>query len=158
MNGLREYLIPYLVSQAISIIILYVAWKNTRLARLLFLLMFLYAGSYNMYIGLVKPEEYLGFAELAIPLYRDFIEGWFSNYNHVLIPLIALGQLAIALGMLLHQHWVRLACLGAIIFLLSIAPLMVGSAFPFSITVSAAAILILRNDEMESLWRASGAR
>lgn len=155
MKGLENFLIPYIASQVISIIILYVAWKNTRLARLIFTLMFLYAGCYNMYIGFMKPDEYLGFADMAIPLYRDFINGWFSNFNYILIPLIATGQLAIAVGMILNDNWVRLACMGSIIFLLSIAPLMVGSAFPFSITVSAAALLILRNDDMNVLWKSS---
>jgi hypothetical protein len=153
MKGLENSLIPYIASQVISIIVLYVAWKNTRLARLIFTLMFLYAGCYNMYIGFMKPDEYLGFADMAIPLYRDFINGWFSNFNYILIPLIATGQLVIAVGMILNDNWVRLACMGSIIFLLSIAPLMVGSAFPFSITVSAAALLILRNDDMNVLWK-----
>jgi hypothetical protein len=155
MKGLDNFLIPYIASQVISIIVLYVAWKNTRLARLIFTLMFLYAGCYNMYIGFMKPDEYLGFADTAIPLYRDFINGWFSNFNYILIPLIATGQLAIAVGMILNDNWVRLACMGSIIFLLSIAPLMVGSAFPFSITVSAAALLILRNDDINVLWKSS---
>jgi len=153
MNGLENYLIPYFGSQLVSIIVLYAAWKNTRLGRLFFALMFLYAGCYNMYIGFVIHDAYLGFAELAVPLYRDFINGWFSYYNYIMIPMIATGQLAIGIGMVLNGGWVQLACLGAIIFLLSIAPLMVGSAFPFSLTVSAAAFLILRNDELEYLWK-----
>ncbi|MCU0356733.1 MAG: hypothetical protein MUE95_04075 [Cyclobacteriaceae bacterium] len=152
MRGLDTFLLPYIASQIISVIILYVAFRNTRLARLLFALMFLYAGCYNMYIGFAKPDEYQGFAELALPLYRDFINGWFSSYNYLLIPLIALGQLGIGLGMVLQDQWVQLACIGAIIFLLSIAPLMVGSAFPFSLTVSFALLLILRNDDMNVLW------
>ncbi len=40
MNGLQEYLIPYLGSQLISIVLLVVALKNTRLARLRFAMMF----------------------------------------------------------------------------------------------------------------------
>ncbi len=152
MRGLDTFLLPYIASQIISVIFLYVAFRNTRLARLLFALMFLYAGCYNMYIGFAKPDEYQGFAELALPLYHDFINGWFSSYNYLLIPLIALGQLGIGLGMVLQDQWVQLACIGAIIFLLSIAPLMVGSAFPFSLTVSFALLLILRNDDMNVLW------
>lgn len=156
MNGLQEYLIPYLGSQLISIVLLVVALKNTRLARLLFAMMFLYAGCYNMYIGFVRPDEYLGFADLAVPLYRDFINGWFTNNNYIVIPMIATGQLGIAIGMLLTEGWVKLACLGAILFLLAIAPLLIGSAFPFSITVSIAAWLILRKDEGNYLWQQSG--
>jgi hypothetical protein len=55
--------------------------------------------------------------------------------------------------MLLHGWWVKLACIGSIIFLLSISPLMVGSAFPFSITVSIAAVLILTDDDKNYIWK-----
>jgi hypothetical protein len=59
--------------------------------------------------------------------------------------LIAVGQFIIAFGMLLKGIWVKLSCIGSIIFLLAIAPC--SSAFPFSITVFLAAFLIYKNDE-----------
>lgn len=152
MRGIEEYWLPYILSQAVSLILLWVAWKKKGWARFLFALLFLYAGCYNLYIGLTKPDEYNNFARLAIPLYRDFIEGWFSTYNYIMIPLIALGQLLIGIGFLLKGWWLRMACMGAIIFLVAIAPLMVGSAFPFSITVSLAAWLILRNRAGQAYW------
>ena len=153
MEGLQEYLMPYLISQAASLIMLIAAWKRTRWARWLFSVLFLWASATNMYIGLTDPDSYLDNARFAIPLYQDFINGWFSHYNHIIIPLIAVGQFFIAAGMILNGWWVKLACIGSIIFLLSIAPLMVGSAFPFSITVSIAAVLILINDDKNYAWK-----
>jgi len=153
MEGSQEYLLPYLISQAASLIILIAAWKRTRWARWLFSALFLWASATNMYIGLTNPDSYLDNARFAIPLYQDFINGWFSHYNHIIIPLIAVGQFFIAIGMLLHGWWVKIACIGSIIFLLSISPLMVGSAFPFSITVSIAAFLILINDDENYIWK-----
>jgi len=153
MEGLQEYLMPYIISQAASLIILIAAWKRTRWARWLFSMLFLWASATNMYIGLTDPDSYLDNARFAIPLYQDFINGWFSHYNHIIIPLIAVGQFFIAAGMILNGWWVKLACIGSIIFLLSIAPLMVGSAFPFSITVSIAAVLILINDDKNYAWK-----
>lgn len=152
MKGLDQWLVPYLVSQVVGLGILLAATLNIRVARILFSILFLYAGCYNMYIGLTKPDTYLEFADLALPFYRNFINGWFSQYNHIVIPLIAIGQLFIGIAMVLRGRWVNLACVGAIIFLLSIAPLMVGSAFPFSILVSIAALLILRKDELNYIW------
>ena len=114
---------------------------------------FFWASGTNMYIGITKPDTYQLYADLAIPAYRDFINGWFSHYNYIIIPLIAVGQFLIASGMLLKSWWVKAACVGAIIFLLSIAPLMVGAAFPFSITVSIAAWLILLNDDKNYIWK-----
>ena len=153
MDGLQEYLVPYLISQAASLIILIVALKRTRWARWLFSILFLWASGTNMYLGLTDPDSYLDNARFAIPLYRDFINGWFSHHNHIIIPLIAIGQFFIAVGMLLHGWWVKLACIGSIIFLLSISPLMIGSAFPFSITVSIAGFLILINDDKNYIWK-----
>jgi len=153
MEELQEYLVPYLISQAASLIILIAAWKRTRWARWLFSALFLWASATNMYIGLTDPDSYLDNARFAIPLYQDFINGWFSHYNHIIIPLIAIGQFCISIGMLLHGWWVKLACIGSIIFLLSIAPLMVGAAFPFSITVSIAAWLIFLNDDKKYIWK-----
>ena len=153
MNGFDEYIIPYLISQIVSIIILIAAWKRTRWARWLFSTLFFWASATNMYIGLTDPDSYLDNARFAIPLYQDFINGWFSHYNHIIIPLIAIGQFFIAIGMLLYGWWVKLACIGSIVFLLSISPLMVGSAFPFSITVSIAAVLILTDDDKNYIWK-----
>ena len=153
MNSLEGYLIPYVVAQAASIILLIVAWKKTRWARVLFALLFFWASGTNMYLGITKPDTYQLYADLAIPLYRDFINGWFSRHNYIVVPLIAAGQFLIASGMLLKGWLLSAACIGAIIFLLSIAPLMVGAAFPFSITVSIAAWLILLNDDKNYIWK-----
>ena len=153
MNGLDQFLIPYIGSQIAGLIILIVAWKRTRWARWLFALLFLWASATNMYLGLRDPTIYQEYAEFAIPLYRDFINGWFSHYNYIVIPLIALGQLGIAIAMLLKGVWVKLGCIGIILFLSGIAPLLVGSAFPFSITVSIAAILIYKNDDKNFAWQ-----
>lgn len=147
MKGLEQYLWPYIISQALSLVILFAAWKRTRVARVLFCILFFWASGVNMYTGITKPEVYLSYGDLALPFYRDFIRGWFSHYNHVLVPLIAAGQFGIAVAMLLQKSWMRMACIGAILFLLAIAPLMVGSAFPFSITVSVAAFLVWRYDD-----------
>ena len=152
MKGLDQYLVPYIISQIVGIGVLIAATLNIRLTRILFSVIFLYAACYNMYIGLIKPDTYLGFSELAIPLYRDFINGWFSQNNHIVIPIIAIGQLLISIGMILKGRWVVIACIGTIIFLLSISPLMVGSAFPFSIPVSIAVLLILRIKELDYIW------
>lgn len=153
MKGLDEYLLPYLLSQVASILILLVSLWRTKWGRLLLSALFLWASVTNLYIGLRSPDSYLDNARLAIPLYRDFINGWFSHYHHIIIPMIGAGQLLIGIGMLLKDWWVKWACIGSIIFLISIAPLMVGSAFPFSITVSIAAFWILKKDDRKYIFR-----
>jgi hypothetical protein len=153
MNGLSTHIVPYLISQAVSLMILFVAWKHARWARWLFFILFFWASATNMYLGITNPGVYLEYADMAIPVYRDFINGWFTDYKHIIIPLIAIGQLSIAVGILLRGIWIKLACVGSIVFLLSIAPLLVGSAFPFSMTVSVAAVLIYKNDDKNYAWK-----
>jgi hypothetical protein len=70
-----------------------------------------------------------------------------------MVSLIANGEGLIAVGMILKGWWVKLACMGVIIFQLSIAPLGVYAAFPFSITVSVAAFFILRKNRLDYLWK-----
>jgi hypothetical protein len=152
MKGLEDYLYVYLVVQAIGIAFLIAAFRNTRTARWMLSLLFLYAGVHNMYIGIASPDTYLEFSKLSLGFYSSFIDGWFSRYNHIMIPAIAAGQLLIGTGMLLRDWWVKWSCIGAIIFLVSIIPLMVGSGFPFSITVSLAAYLVLVDDDRRFIW------
>ncbi|MES2849675.1 MAG: hypothetical protein V4685_11510 [Bacteroidota bacterium] len=152
MKGLHEFLVPYTISQIVAIAILIIAFKSTKWARIIFAAVFFLAFCMNMYLGIFAPDTYLDYAKFAIPFYRDFINGWFSRYNHIIVPAIACGQLLIAIGMLLKDWWVKWACIGSVIFLISISPLMVASAFPFSIIVSAAAMVILKNDNRNFGW------
>ena len=115
MEGLNAYIIPYTISQIVSIIILFVAWKHTKAARITFALIFLLASGVNMYTGIATPDAYLVYGEMAIPLYKDFIYGWFSSNVTSLIAIIATGQFLIAIGMLLKGWLVKMACIGIII-------------------------------------------
>ncbi|HEU4903873.1 MAG TPA: hypothetical protein VFT06_13805 [Flavisolibacter sp.] len=153
MKGLDQFLLPYIISQLVALVILVAALKSTRLARLLFSLLFLYAAVINMQLSLRNPDAYLDYAPMALPFYRKFITGPFSQFNYILVPAIAVGQFFIGLGMLLRHEWVKAACIGAIVFLLAITPLMVGSAFPFPLIVAFAAWLILKNDRKAYLWQ-----
>jgi len=78
-----------------------------------------------------------------------------ERHHHVtgIILLIASGQFMIAVGMLLKGAWVKIVCIGAMIFLIAIAPLGVGSGFPLSIFTSLAAFLVYRNAPHDYLWK-----
>lgn len=152
MKGLDIYFIPWLISNIVGILILWTAVKRPKIARISFFLLFGWAGWFNYTTAHATPEVYLEYASMSVGLYSDFILGWFSNHVTPMITIIAVGQGLIAIGMLLRGLWVKVACLGTIIFLLSIAPLGVGAGFPFSITVSIAAYLIIRSRKHEYLW------
>lgn len=155
MKGLEhpEYLIAWIVSNVVGVLILWAAYKNTKIARGIFFLLFGWACWTNYTTVHASPEVYLDYAPMSVQWYRDFILGWFKNHIIAVVTTISFGQGLIAIGMLLKNTWVKAACIGAIIFLLGIAPLGVGAGFPFSITVSIAAWIILKRDKMDYLWK-----
>lgn len=155
MKGLENtaYLIGYIVSNIVGILFLWTAIKKPKLSRFMFVLLFGWASWMNYTTVHNKPEVYLEYADMSFSWYSDFINGWFKDNITAMVTMISIGQGLIAVGMLLNGIWVRLACIGAIVFLVAIAPLGVGSGFPFSITVSIAAFIILKKDDLNCLWK-----
>ncbi|MGI9553116.1 MAG: hypothetical protein ACR2MT_18055 [Aurantibacter sp.] len=154
MDLLQEYIVPWIISNSIAILLLLVAIWRPRLARFLFMLIFAWASWLNYTTAHNNPEDYLNYASFTpFDSLKDFINGWFHQNITLMVTAISFGQGVIALGMLLKGRWVKLACLGAIIFLLAIAPLGVGAAFPFSIIAGAASYFILKKDRLDYLWR-----
>ncbi|MDR3680030.1 MAG: hypothetical protein P4L41_08700 [Flavipsychrobacter sp.] len=143
----------YSISNIVGLLMLWAAIKRTRLARVLFVLLFTWASWTNYTASHQHPEVYLDYAKFSVGFYKDFINGWFRNHTVEMVTLVSICQALISLGMLLNGTWVRLACIGTIVFLVGIAPLGVGAAFPFSLIVSLAAYFILRNDRKDYLWK-----
>jgi len=85
-------------------------------------------------------------------VYKQFIRGWFSYHVTEVVGFIATCQALIAFSMLLKGWWLITGATGAIIFLLAIAPLGVGAAFPFSLIAAAALYCIIRNHQNDYLW------
>lgn len=154
----KTILIAALVSNLAGLLFLLAAIRQPRFARLLFFLLFSWASWTNYTTSHQHPELYLVYAQKSISLYTDFINGWFKLHITVFVSGIAFGQALIAIGMLLKGTWVKLACMGAIIFLLGIAPLGIYAAFPFPLIVAAAAYIISRKDGLNYLWRSTRSR
>ncbi|HJW16053.1 MAG TPA: hypothetical protein VJ499_02985 [Flavisolibacter sp.] len=156
MNGWDNpgYVLALIISNIIALVIYYFARKIPRLARLLFFFLFAWAAFTNWNMAMNRPQEYLSFADLAfLGIYKNFINGWFSQHAALLIAAIALGQLLIALSML-WKGWVfKLGTIGGIIFLVAIIPLGVGSGFPFPIITAMAFYLLYRQKNVDVLWK-----
>lgn len=148
----RAYLAAYIISNLVGMLMLFFSIRNTRIARLMFLMLFAWACWANLTISDKNPDVYLEYAGMAHRWYADFINGWFRYHIRTIVALIAVGQGIIALGMLLKRFWVSAAAVGAILFLMAIAPLGVGAGFPFSITASVAAFFIIRKDNKQYIW------
>ena len=152
MEALQEYFVPWIISNLIAIVFLVVAYKKPKIARILFALLFGWACWINYTLAHQNPSDYLDYANLTpFNFLRDFINGWFKEHVTQMVTAISIGQGLIALGMLLKGWWVRLAGIGAIVFLVAIIPLGIGSGFPFSITAGLAVYFILKKDRLKCI-------
>jgi len=154
MRGLEvpQYLVAYLISNAIAIVLLLLAWKQPRMARASFSVLFIWACYTNWHVALTKPNDYLFYANLTFSgTYRSFILGWFSDHILLMVGFIATCQGLIAVSLLLKNWIYQVGIAGAIIFLLAIVPLGVGSGFPCTL-ILAAALYVLSRKSPEYLW------
>jgi hypothetical protein len=141
----------YMTANAIALVILFLAVRRPRAARWLSVAIFAWASVTNTWTALGTPAVYLEYADLTLSeTYRTFILGWFSRHIEPVVLSIAGGQAAIALLLAVGRPWRRIGVAGAIIFLLAIAPLGVGSGFPFSLTFAAALLMIDRKVAISS--------
>lgn len=148
----QAYLVAYIISNSIALLMLWAAWKQPRVARLLFFFLFAWAGCTNWITALRHPQFYLEYADVTfLNVYKKFIRGWFSRHTTEMVGFIAGCQAMIALSMLLKGRALKAGGIASIVFPLAIAPLGIGSAFPFSIIASLALYLILKN-ENDYLW------
>jgi uncharacterized membrane protein YwaF len=143
----RDYLALYLAANAFALGTLALAFWRRDVARWVVVAVFGWAAVTNAMTALEQPELYLDYATLTPSAwYRDFINGWFSQHIQATVIAIAIGQAIIAAVLSSSRsslRWVGAA--GAWIFLAAIAPLGVGSGFPFSLTFGAALLVSLED-------------
>ena len=147
----REYLAPYLISNLVAFSVLALAYRRPRAVKWIWVVIFAWAAAMNILTATTEPWLYLVYGALTpSEAYRGFIEGWFSRHIPEMVLSIAVGQVAITFLLARGEPDRRLGVLGAMVFLLAIAPLGVGSAFPFSLT-AAASLLVME-------WKMSDGR
>jgi hypothetical protein len=138
-----EYVTPYIVSNTFALALLVGAFWRPKVVRMAFALMFVAASAVNAYTAITEPMVYLEYGDLAlVEWYSEFIYGPFAEFIAPMVLAIAIGQLACGVLLFAGGQLARLGALGGGIFLLAIAPLGVGSAFPFSVTCILALIVM----------------
>jgi hypothetical protein len=154
MDALKQNLIPYIISNIIFLLTIVAALKKPMWARIFLAGLFLWASYINSKSVIISPEIYLDYARLTpVPFYSEFINGYFSRHITECILFVAAGEFLIFLGLLLHNRWVKLACIGGIIFGLAIAPLGVGSAFPATVLMAIAFLILYKNYVHGYIWK-----
>jgi hypothetical protein len=154
MEVLKDWLVPYMISNIVGALSIIAALKKPMWTRIFFAGFFLWAAYFNSTTAIQSPEIYLTYAMLnALPAYSRFINGFFSEHIPVIVLTIAVGQFLIALGLILNKFWVKLASLGGIIFGLAIAPLGVGSGFPTTVFMAIAFFILLKKKDHDFIWK-----
>jgi len=134
VNLESEYIAPYIISNIVAVMMLFLAWKKPNLSRLLYILLFGWASITNYTTAINTPEVYLDYAGFTfLPFYKSFIEGFFSEHITPLVLIVAICQFVFAVLLLAKGNLLNVALLGGILFFLGIAPLGVGAAFPSSL-------------------------
>jgi hypothetical protein len=134
-------------STGVGFVMFVAAIRSAKAGRVLLSALFVWAAGTNLRIALTSPLDYLNFAQFALlDVYRTFITGYFAQHTGVVIATIALGQAAVAFLLATNGWPRRLGYGGAIVFLLAIVPLGVGSGFPATILMALAAAEVLHAD------------
>lgn len=133
----EEYIIPVIISNILALILMLLSFHFTNFMRFLWGTIFMIAGIINLITVYNNPQIYIsGFGPAAIDFYKEIIYGPFSGNPGLYVSLIAAGQIITGALMWSKFLWYNIGILGGIIFLLAIAPLGVGSAFPSTLIMA----------------------
>jgi hypothetical protein len=142
----QEFIIPYIISNSIAFVLIFVCYRWFKAGRILFGLIFLSAGVFNFYTAGTTPDAYVEMygSTAVFPFYRDFIHGLFSQHTGMFVRLIAIGQLMVGFLLFTKKTYFKMGIIGAMIFLAAITPLGTGSAFPCTLLMIIGLYLLFR--------------
>jgi hypothetical protein len=146
IGGVGSLLLPYLVTAAVALALLVLAWRRPHAGRIAYAVLFLAAGAFNAVTAARTPQVYVtGFGPRAFPPMREFIERVVALAPDAFVLAIAAGQVLVAAGL----AWGRgiplaAAVAGGASFLAGISWLGVGAAFPANLVLAAGILLLLR--------------
>jgi hypothetical protein len=137
-----------------ALMLVLMSWRWPPIGRLFFVVLFLFASQVNARLAFTRPGEYLAFARFTyLDGYRDFILGFFAQHTTVIVAAIAVGQFCIGLLLLFGGGALRLGVIGAIVFLVAVAPLGTGAGFPATLIMAWAAALLFGGRNVPALHK-----
>ena len=128
----------------LGLTLLVCTWRWPVPGRCLYARLFVAASVVNATLAVRDPAVYLTYSSGATDAYRDIIiDGPFRQHPAAFVRLIALGQFAVGLCLVLGGRWLDVGLVGGVLFLLAIAPLGVtGSAFPATLVMAGGLLLL----------------
>ncbi|MHB2156254.1 hypothetical protein ACX8XN_17910 [Calditrichota bacterium GD2] len=142
--NLQDFMVPYIISNVFSLALIFICARWFKAGKILWGVLFVAAGAFNLFTAFTSPQIYVEAygSSAVLPFYRDFIYGVFSRHTTLFVTLIGFGQIMTAGLLLLSGRTFRFGILGGIVFLLAIAPLGLGSAFPSTLLMAASLALL----------------
>jgi hypothetical protein len=140
--NIQDNWLPYTITHVITFSLIFVCYKWPKIGKVAWGIIFILAGIFNIYTAMSNPQAYLNYGSYAVGFYQKFINGVFSTHTALIVFLIASGQILVGIFMLMKRKHFLLGIVGGIIFLVAIAPLGIGSAFPSTLLMSISLVLL----------------
>lgn len=154
-----DYTVAYIITNVIAILTAVIAMLWPNVGRVFLSGIFIGAAAFNAFTASANPGLYLQFGELTTSgLYRSFILGPFSSHVQAYIFIIASCQVLIGAFFLYKGKLMKTAMLAGVVFLVAIAPLGIGSAFPSSLILATALVILLRKKIEYSIYEGPGGK
>ena len=140
--NLPDYWFPYVITHVITFIMILICYKWPKIGKVAWGIIFILAGIFNIFTVVKDPQAYLGYRDNAVDFYKFFIDGVFSSFTIFIVSLIGTGQILVGIFLFRKRKLFLLGILGGIIFLVAIAPLGIGSAFPSTLLMVISLVLL----------------
>ncbi len=137
-----DYWFPYVVTHAVTFLMIFICYKWPKAGKVAWGIIFILAGIFNIFTVIRDPEAYLSYRDHAVDFYKFFIDGVFRSFTIFIVSLIGTGQILVGLFLLRKGKLFSLGILGGIVFLVAIAPLGIGSAFPSTLLMALSLVLL----------------
>jgi len=149
----EEFMLPVILSNLLAVVLALSSYNFPRFMRFIWGLIFILAGIVNLITVYNEPGIYVdAYGPLAIECYQEIIYGPFSAHPAIYVTLIAIGQILVGGLIWSGRFWYYLGLTGGIIFLLAIAPLGVGSAFPATVIMAIGLMVMMRKKRKKSIF------
>jgi hypothetical protein len=149
----EEFMLPVILANLVALVIMLSSYNFPRFMRFIWGIIFIAAGVVNLITIINEPGIYVdAFGPGAIDFYKEIIYGPFSKQPGVYVALIAAGQIFVGSLIWSGGLWYYLGLTGGVIFMLAIAPLGVGSAFPSTVFLAFGLIFMMRKKRRKSIF------
>ena len=149
----EQFMLPVIIANLLAVVVMLFSYHFPRFMRFIWGIIFIVAGIVNLITVVNAPGIYVDtFGPAAMDFYKNIIYGTFSKHPGVYVAAIAGGQIFVGALIWSRGFWYYLGLIGGFIFLLAIAPLGAGSAFPSTVFLAFGLIFMMRKRRRKSIF------